>query len=74
MTETQEVVPEYVQEYVNLYNALPGAGFLKRYDSRFFKSESAYDYLSSEGGVSYNTGKHIDVILGHGRHFIGYGV
>ncbi|MBX7163485.1 MAG: hypothetical protein K1X49_07310 [Saprospiraceae bacterium] len=74
VTETQEVVPEYVQEYVNLYNALPGAGFLKRYDSRFFKSESAYDYLSSEGGVSYHTGKHIDVSLGHGRHFIGYGV
>jgi hypothetical protein len=72
--ETQLRYPEYVNDYVDLYQSFPGAGLYKIYNSRFPKADSAYDYLTAEAGVDFRLSKHIQISLGHGRHFIGSGI
>lgn len=72
--ETQLSVPDYVHNYVDLYQTFPGAGLYKRYQSRFPGSERAYDFLISNAAVEFKASRHINVSLGHGTHFIGSGI
>lgn len=72
--ETQLSTPAYVHEYIDQYQSFPGAGLYKIYTSKFLKSDRAYDFLLSEAAVEFKASKHINVSLGHGRHFIGSGI
>ncbi|MCB0704452.1 MAG: hypothetical protein KDC34_04045 [Saprospiraceae bacterium] len=72
--ETQSYFPSYVAERVQANKSIPGAGLYKfPTRSRIFGTESAYDYLVSEGYIGFNVTKHVGVQLGHGRNFIGNG-
>ena len=72
--ETQLSVPAYVHDYVDLNQTFPGAGLYKIYNSKILKINGAYDFLIAEAAVEYNLSKHIEISLGHGRHFIGSGI
>ncbi len=74
IVETQMNSPAYVNDYILLYNTHPGAGFLKKYNSRFFKIAHAYDFLLAEGVIAYRISDHVRVQFGHGRHFVGSGM
>jgi hypothetical protein len=74
IVETQLTVPNYVHDYVDLYQSLPGAGLYKIYNSKFPKVDRAYDYLFAEANVDFKVSKHVQISLGHGRQFIGSGM
>lgn len=71
--ETQQSSLKYVQDYEQLYAAFPGAGLYKKYDGKIIKLKNGFDYLLSEGELSYDASKHVSISLGHGKHFIGHG-
>ncbi|MBL7820632.1 MAG: hypothetical protein JNL65_08445 [Saprospiraceae bacterium] len=74
ITDNQITIPFYVDSFVNLYNAIPGIGLYKSYQSKILKIKQGYDYLLAEGAVNFNLSNHIQISLGHGRHFIGNGL
>ena len=72
--ETQVGLANYVDEYVNRFRSLPGAGFIK--DGFAFSPANVtegYDYLNGAGYVSVDITKHVGARLGYGQHFIGRG-
>lgn len=71
--ETQARFPNYVNDYVDKYNALPGQGFLKTYTSTIFDIENGYDFLNGQGYVGFNFTPHVGLQFGYGRNFIGNG-
>ncbi|MBK9109337.1 MAG: hypothetical protein IPM92_13460 [Saprospiraceae bacterium] len=71
--ETQLSALNYVNEYEQLYAAFPGAGLYKPYKGKIIKLKKGFDYLLSEGELSYDASKHVNISLGHGKHFIGHG-
>jgi len=74
ITDNQITVPIYVDSFINLYDAIPGTGLYKSYQSKLLNISKGYDYLLAEGAVNFNLSKHIQMSLGHGRHFIGNGM
>lgn len=74
ITDNQIVVPNYVDSFINLYDAIPGTGLYKTYQSKLLNINHGYDYLLAEGAVNFNLSKHIQLSLGHGKHFIGNGL
>lgn len=66
-TENQERQPTYVQDWVNQYNAVPGAGFIKNF------KVGGYDYFDVRGSLSWKVAKWMDMQLGYDRNFIGNG-
>ena len=73
ITDTQARFPEYVNDYINKFQTLPGNGLFKPYDSRIFDSTDAYDFLNGQGYLGLNITKHIGLQFGHGKNFIGNG-
>ena len=73
IVETQLRPGSHIRQFVRDYRALPDAGLFKPFESRFFDSEDAYDYLSSGGYIGFNVTRHIGMQLGHGKNFIGDG-
>ncbi len=71
--ETQARFPNYVNDYVDKYRALPGQGFLKSYQSVVFDIERGYDFLNGQGYVGFNFTPHVGLQFGYGRNFIGNG-
>ncbi len=71
--ETQTKFPDYVNGFIKKYNAVPGNGLFKNFDSKLFNTENAYDFANAQANVGFNVSKHIGVELGHGRHNIGNG-
>lgn len=67
LTDAQEKDPLYVQEYVNANNALPGAGFFKAFQT------TGYDHFNARGGITFNTGKYLDLQMAYDKLFIGDG-
>jgi hypothetical protein len=65
--ENQEKDPQFVQDYVTKNIALPGYGFFKPYQT------TGYDHFSANGGVSFNTGKYMDLLFAYDKLFIGNG-
>ena len=73
ITDTQSRFPEYVNEFIDQYQALPGNGFYKPYESNVFDSQGSWDYLNGQGYLGMNITRHIGVQFGHGKNFIGNG-
>ncbi|TXF90051.1 hypothetical protein FUA23_07365 [Neolewinella aurantiaca] len=71
--ETQAGLPNFVRDFRNRFDAVPGAGFNKRYSLDIANVESGTDYLNGQGYLSADITKHVGARLGYGRHFIGDG-
>ena len=73
ITDTQASFPDYVNQYVNKFGALPGNGLVKNYDSKLFGIKNGYDYLNGQAYIGFNITQHVGLQFGHGRNFIGNG-
>lgn len=67
LTENQEKPPLFVQQRVNQFRAVPGAGLYKRF------KENGYDYFDGRGSVFFNASKFVDVQFGYDKMFHGSG-
>jgi hypothetical protein len=67
-TENQERPPTYVNNWVNVYKAVPGVGFFKS-----FKNSTGYDYFDIRSSVSWKVAKFMDMQLAYDKNFIGNG-
>ncbi|MGZ3851241.1 MAG: hypothetical protein ACXVBJ_11535 [Flavisolibacter sp.] len=66
-TDNQERDPIYVQDFVRLRTAVPGAGFYKSFKG------TGYDYFDARGYITLNAIKYIDIQFGYDNNFIGNG-
>ena len=71
--ETQSRFPNYVNQYIDQVNGVPGQGFIKPYNSVLFDIDEGYDYLNGQGFVGFNFTSHVGMQFGYGRNFIGDG-
>ncbi len=66
-TDNQAVFPQYVQDYTNLYNAVPYEGYWKRLGS------DGADFITARGYFTFHVLKPIMIQFGHDKNFIGSG-
>ena len=71
--ETQSRFPDYANDWIRDYDAIPGAGLFKTYTSQIFDIENGYDYLNGQGYLAFNITRHVGMQFGYGRNFIGNG-
>jgi hypothetical protein len=71
--ESQRLFPEYINEFTRQFNAIPGNGFFKGYNSDVFGIKGGRDYNNSSGSVAWRFSPHISGTLGYGKNFIGDG-
>lgn len=64
--ENQAVFPDYLDTYIATNEVVPGQGRVK-------ELEEGFDYAMASGSFFYTPGKHLQLIAGHGKHFIGDG-
>jgi hypothetical protein len=67
ITDNQERGPEFFQDWVNTYNAVPGAGFYKPFKT------TGVDYIDARGSIHFNAAKYFKFQFGFDKHFIGNG-
>ena len=67
ITENQERGPQFFQDRVNQFRAVPGVGFYKDF------KKTAFDYFDARGYVTFNATKYIDIQFGYDKNFIGDG-
>ncbi len=65
--ENQAVFVNYLDNYVNTWEVVPGQG-----KAREFKTDG-FDYASATGYIAYHTKKYFSFQLGHGKNFLGDG-
>lgn len=66
-TDNQERGPQFFQQQVNGFRAVPGVGFYKSF------KKTGVDYFDARGYVTFNAAKFIDFQLGYDKNFIGNG-
>jgi hypothetical protein len=66
--ENQMVLPQYLTDYAEETDVIPGQGRWKK-----FKSNQGYDFASSAANLSYTPNKHLNFQLGTGKNFVGDG-
>lgn len=67
LTDNQERGPQFFQQQVNSFRAVPGVGFYKPFKT------SGYDYFDARGYITVRAGNAIDVQFGYDKNFIGNG-
>jgi hypothetical protein len=67
ITDNQERPPLFVQDRINSFEGLPGAGFYKPFKT------TAFDYIDARGSINFSVAKYIDVQFGYDKNFIGNG-
>jgi hypothetical protein len=67
LTDNQERMPQFMQQNVAMFKAVPGVGFYKPFKT------NAYDYFDARGYVTVKAGGAIDVQFGYDKNFIGNG-
>ncbi|MCC9168353.1 hypothetical protein [Pontibacter harenae] len=65
--ENQARFPGYVNDRILRDNVVPHEGFWKRF------KEDGYDFITARGYINYALSKHVEIQLGHDRHFMGDG-
>jgi len=65
--ENQARFVNYVNDYVNKYNVVPGQGPVKSFKTNDF------DFSSASAYISFKPINHINIQLGHGKNFFGEG-
>jgi hypothetical protein len=64
IVDNQERDPLYVQQWVDSFQAVPGAGYYKSFKG------TGYDYFDARGYFTFNVTKYIDVAFGYDRNTI----
>ncbi|MBA3674580.1 MAG: hypothetical protein H0W75_06425 [Chitinophagaceae bacterium] len=67
ITENQEKGPQFFQDRVNQFGAVPGVGFYKAFKT------NGVDYFDARGYITFNAAKYIDFQFGYDKNFIGDG-
>lgn len=67
VTDNQERVPTYVNQFIREREAVPGEGYYKEF------KKTGYDYFDARGYISFNAAKYIDISFGYDKNFIGNG-
>jgi hypothetical protein len=67
LAENQERPPVFVQERINQFRAVPGAGFYKPFKT------TGVDYFDGRGYITFNAAKFLDVQFGYDKVFLGSG-
>lgn len=71
--EQQARYPQYVNDFIDKNDAIPGASLFKNYRSTIFNIDRGYDFTNAQALLGFNITKHIGAQFGHGRNFIGNG-
>lgn len=74
IVENQARFNNYVEDYINEYNAIPGYGLYKDYKSSIIKKLNGHDFLTARGYVGLPISKSVSIELGHSNHLIGNGI
>lgn len=72
--ENQQLFNNYTEAWIANYDAIPGAGFYKSYNSNVLDELRGWDFLNSQAYVGVKLSRSINIEFGHGKHFIGNGV
>jgi hypothetical protein len=67
LTDNQERGPQFFQDKIYQYHAVPGVGFYKTFKT------TGVDYFDARGYITFTVSKYIDVQFGHDKNFIGNG-
>ena len=67
LVENLERAPEFVQERVDSFRAIPGAGRFNEYKT------TGWDYSDARGGITFNVAKYLDFQFAYDKNFIGNG-
>lgn len=67
ITDNQEKLPGYVNEWVSRRKAVPGQGFYKPF------KQTGYDYFDARGYITFGATRYIDFTFGYDKNFIGNG-
>ncbi|MEP6583316.1 MAG: hypothetical protein ABJA90_03575 [Ginsengibacter sp.] len=67
ITDNQERGPEFFQNRVNAFRAVPGVGYYKDFKT------TAFDYFDARGYLTFSATKYIDIQFGYDKNFIGNG-
>ncbi|MBM3432551.1 MAG: capsule assembly Wzi family protein [Bacteroidetes bacterium] len=67
LTENQERLQLYAQQWERTRMALPNQGFYKSFKG------SGYDFFDARGYITFPATKYVEVAFGYDRHFIGNG-
>lgn len=65
--ETQSLFAPWPAEFINSTGIVPGQGSIKPF------KKTSVDFFNSNGYVSYNASKFVNMTLGYGKNFIGEG-
>jgi hypothetical protein len=71
--ENQARFNDFHEGRIRKFNAIPGNGLYKSYDSGI-NNLTGWDFLNAQAYVGFQVSKNIGIELGHGRHHIGNGV
>ena len=64
----------YTEATIEKYDAVPGHGTYKNFQSSVIDDFVGYDYFDAEGYVGLDVSKNVALELGHGQHMIGNGM
>ena len=67
LSDNQERGPQFFQNRVNTFRAVPGFGFYKAFKG------TGVDYFDARGYTTFNVTKYIDVQFGYDKNFLGDG-
>lgn len=67
LVENLERAPSFVQNRVDSFRAIPGAGRFNDY------KVTGWDYSDARGGITFNAAKYLDFQFAYDRNFIGNG-
>lgn len=73
LLEIQRGFPGYLQDFVNENSAIPGVVFYKNFSSSIIDLTGAYDYNIAQAILQVQAADFLDISIGHGKNFIGYG-
>src|SRR5690606_35063996 len=67
ITDNQERGPQFVQQRIIDFDAVPGVGFYKDF------KKTATDYIDARGSIHFTAAKYLDFQFGYDKNFIGNG-
>jgi len=75
IVESQARFNNFMERRIDRFQAIPGQGFYKTYESGVIDNLNGWDFLNSQAYIGNSFAKEtMSVEFGHGRHFIGNGI
>jgi len=72
--ENQSNFFNYINDFIDKYKAIPGQGNYKDFKSSIFGDLTGFDYSNAQAYLGYQLSTHVNIELGHNKHFIGNGI